>query len=435
MLPDEMIERDADITIIGAGAAGLMAAIAAGRTARSRGASLRILALDSAKKIGAKILVSGGGRCNVTHDTVDETAFAGSSPNAIKKVLRRFGVPESVAFFREIGVHLKREETGKLFPTTDRAATVLDALLHAARQAGVEFIHPARVTAIERIDAAPDSDAASAPQFKLIADDALITTRRLILATGGKSLPKTGSDGHGYQLARSLGHSITPRVLPALVPLVLDQKCFIRALSGLTLSTTLELRSGTGKRLIAFTNSTLCTHFGLSGPGVLDISRHYLNTVLDDPAAALFINWLPGETPESLDAAIQNFAQHHGRAGIARVFAERLPQRLVKAICEHAGVDPAMPASGLSRVARKALVAAVTNLKLPVVGDRGFAVAEVTAGGVPLREIRLETMESRVCPGLYLCGEICDVDGRIGGFNFQWAWAGGQLAGAAAAAP
>ncbi len=438
-----------DLAIVGAGAAGLMAAISAGRAAKAASRPIRIVAFDGAKRLGAKILVSGGGRCNVTHDAVDAAAFAGSTPNAIKKVLRRFDVPQTVAFFRELGVQFKREETGKLFPTSDDARTILDALLRAASAAGVELRHPARVEQIRLIQqkpesasapappipiAAPTTDAAPAPTcFELNGPFGELRARRVVLATGGKSLPKTGSDGAGYELARRLHHTITPRILPALVPLVLDSSCFIRQLSGLTVPATLELRSGTRKRIIAFTDSTLCTHTGLSGPGVLDISRHFLDARLDDSAATLFINWLPGESPASLDAAFIERSARGERGGPAHVLAERLPQRLARALCHQAGIDPAVPFSSLARDGRRRLVAAVCEMPLPVVGDRGFAVAEVTAGGVPLRELHLDTMESRVCPGLYLCGEICDVDGRIGGYNFQWAWASGYVAGTAAA--
>lgn len=422
-----------DIAVIGAGAAGLMAAIWAGRTAQSSDLRLRIVALDGARKLGAKILVSGGGRCNVTHDHVDEKSFFGSTPPAIRKVLRRFDVARVTAFFRELGVELKREETGKLFPTTDRAATVLDALLRAAQEAGVELRHPARVERIERITSADAVHDAAAPAFEIGGAFGVIRARRVILSTGGKSLPKTGSDGVGYELARSLGHSCTPRILPALVPLVIDERCFVRSLSGLTVPATLHLRSATGRRLISFTDSTLCTHFGLSGPSVLDISRHYLHARLSDPAASLHVNWLPDETGESLDAGIIEFARLHGSVGIARCFAERLPQRLARALCHEAGIDPALPASALTRESRRKLVAAVTDMRLPVIGDRGFAVAEVTGGGVPLSELRLDTMASRVCEGLHLCGEICDVDGRIGGYNFQWAWSSGYVAGVGAA--
>jgi predicted Rossmann fold flavoprotein len=244
------------------------------------------------------------------------------------------------------------------------------------------------------------------------------------------ALPKTGSDGHGYSIARALGHTITPRVFPALVPLTIPKDHWICSLSGITLIATLELRSATNKKLKSFTNSTLCTHFGLSGPGPLDISRYYTASKHEDAGTRLVMNWLPGETIESIDAALQQL----GKVSPGRLLRERgLPDRVAESICQAAGVDPAAPGHAMIRDNRKNLAQMIVETPLPISGDRGFTYAEVTAGGVPLGEIHLETMESRVCPGLYLCGEICDVDGRIGGFNFQWAWASGFVAGTAAA--
>ncbi len=417
---------DFDIAIIGAGAAGLMAAISAGRAAREQGRRASIIALDGARTLGAKILVAGGGRCNVTHHAVDESAYAGSSRNAIKKVLRSFSVERTIEFFRERGVELKREETGKLFPTTDSARTVLNALLDAAREAGVEIRHPWRVDALTATDtghfqihreAATDAPPESQSES--------ISARRVILATGGRSLPKSGSDGKGYDLARAHGHTITPRVFPALVPLIVPEGHFIRDLSGLAAVVMLEVRASTNKRLAQFTNSTLCTHFGLSGPGPLDISRYLAAAKLEDPGAHLAINWLPDIPAPEIDLTLQNL----GRSTPIRLLRECLPDRLAEAICKEAGVAPGVSGNALTREARRALVIALSEMRIPITGDRGYTYAEVTAGGVPLSEMKLDTMESRTCPSLHLCGEICDVDGRIGGFNFQWAWASGYLAG------
>jgi predicted Rossmann fold flavoprotein len=389
-----------------------MAAIWARRTHPAR----RVVLLDGARTLGAKILVSGGGRCNVTHHAVDETAFAGSSPKAIRKVLRRFGVAETVRFFEERGVALKREETGKLFPTTDRARTVQDALLGAAREAGVEVRHPWRVASIERLSRG----------FRLSsADGATLAADRVVLATGGRSLPKTGSDGGGYEIARRLGHSLTPHVFPGLVPLTLPRDHPLPALSGVSAPAALEVRSATGRRLDAVTGPVLCTHFGLSGPAILDVSRHLAAARFDDPGARLVAGWLPGETPEALDAALLGV----GREGVSRFLSRRMPERLARTLCLMAGLEADVPGHRLTRTARRALVGACTGLDLPVTGDRGYDFAEVTAGGVPLGELDLDSMESRTCPGLFLCGEICDVDGRVGGFNFQWAWASGYVAG------
>ena len=254
----------ADLLVVGAGAAGLFAATWAGRTAAAAGRPLTIVAVDGARKLGAKILVAGGGRCNVTHERVHEDDYAGSTPPAIRKVLRRFGVAETVKFFADAGVALKREDTGKLFPVTDSARTVLEALVAAARAAGVTLVHPARVTAIAR----------EAGEFVAATTAGPLRSRAVILCTGGKSLPKSGSDGGGLELAAALGHALTSPIVPALVPLVLPTAHWITGLSGLTLPTEIVLGSATGKRLIATTGSTLCTHVGLSGPAVLDISRH-----------------------------------------------------------------------------------------------------------------------------------------------------------------
>jgi len=400
-----------DVAIIGAGAAGLMAAIWAGRTDSER----RIVVLDSAKKPGAKILISGGGRCNVTHDGVDENAYAGSSRPAIRKVLRRFDVAQTVEFFRALGVKLKREETGKLFPTTDKARTVLDSLLGAARGAGVELMHPYRVEAVER-----QNDG-----FLIRGDGDELVARKVVLATGGRSIPKSGSDGHGYRMAQSLGHTLTPRLFPALVPLTLPRDHFIRELAGVTIIARLEVRTATDKVIQSYTDSTLCTHFGLSGPSVLDISRYYQAAQADDPGAQLTVCWLPGIDDRQLEGDLRTL----GRRTVGGYVAKHLPERLGRALCAAVGVDAGTTGDRLTRGARQRLVMVLTQLRLPITGNRGYDFAEVTAGGVPLSEIHLETMESRVCPGLYVIGEICDVDGRIGGYNFQWAWASGYVAG------
>jgi predicted Rossmann fold flavoprotein len=400
-----------DIAIIGAGAAGLTAAIFARRAAPHA----RIVALDGAPKIGAKILISGGGRCNVTHYAVDADDFNGNR-NAINKVLRTFTVEETIAWFAEMGVGLEREETGKLFPATDKARTVVDALLRAAE--GVEIRTGTRVLTChpERSegpgwsgDAPPDHPG---PSLTLaMTGGGKIDAKRVILATGGKSVPKTGSDGHGYALARSLGHTTTD-VFPALVPLLLEPGHFLTTLSGTSTEAELAVRGGTGKVLTRVRGSLLFTHFGLSGPAALDVSRHWIAAKRDDPQAILTASFLPDETFESLDRLLQS--------GSVR---GRIPARLLEILQPEAK----------TKEARRAFVRNLVELPVPVKSDRGFDYAEVTAGGVPLAEIDLATMASRRCKNLFLCGEILDVDGRIGGFNFQWAWATGRLAGLNAA--
>ena len=382
------------MVVVGAGAAGLMASIFAARS------GARVVLLDSAKKIGAKILISGGGRCNVTHYAVSANDFNGNR-NAIGKVLRTFDVPQTIEFFESIGVTLKREETGKLFPTTDRARTVLDALLRAAADVDVRVDH--RVIAIER-----------AAHFVVRTSRGIIESPRVLLATGGRSIPKTGSDGFGYELARNLGHTITP-TFPALVPLLLPDAHELTQLSGTSVDAELAVRAPNDRVIKRVRGAMLFTHFGISGPGVLDVSRHWIAA----QPATLTANLLPGETFESIERAMLDEARRNPRATIASLLRGRLPERMLTTEV----------LSKLTKEERRRLVRNLVELPLPIVRDRGFDYAEVTAGGVPLDEIDLATMHSRKCDGLLLCGEILDVDGRIGGFNFQWAWSSGRLAG------
>lgn len=441
------------MAVIGAGAAGLMAAIFAARS------GARAIALDGATRIGAKILISGGGRCNVTHDVVTPSDFNGNR-NAIAKVLRTFDVPETIAFFESLHVELKREGTGKLFPATDRARTVLDALIGAAVAAGAAIRTGCRVEGL-KVNAAdspspggrgwhaanevrrvPGEGRASrkkrpAARFLVRTEQGSIPARRVILATGGRSVPKTGSDGFGYDLARAHGHSVE-EPFPALVPLIVPAEHWLTALRGASVDAALSVRSGNGRVLHRERGSMLFTHFGLSGPVVLDISRHWITARREGPDGAtvqLVANLLPDETFESIESHLLEEGRRNPRATIASSFRGRIADRVAAAVVRSVNLDETTALVKLTKEDRRSLVRAVVELPLPVVRDRGFEYAEVTAGGVPLTEVDVRTMESRLCPGVYLCGEILDVDGRIGGFNFQWAWASGRLAGMSAAAP
>lgn len=404
-----------DVAVVGAGAAGLMAAIFAAR------GGAETIALDGASRLGAKILISGGGRCNVTHERVSANDFNGSNPNLVAKVLRSFGVHDTVAFFRGAGVELKREETGKLFPVSDRAVAVLDALKDEARRAGVEIVTEARTRSITA-----EHDA-----FTLESSAGLIVARRVILATGGRSIPKSGSDGAGYELVQALGHSVRP-TFPALVPLLLDPDHWMTRLSGTSCDVALALCGERGRVVARARGSMLMTHFGLSGPAVLDMSRHWI-AARAAGEVSLVASFVPDDDFEAIDAWLVASAKESPRRTLANVIRLRLTERLGDALLrEGAVVAPEIAMGKLTRDDRRRVAHALTAFPLPVTGDRGFAFAEVTAGGVPLDEVDVATMESKLCPGLFLCGEILDVDGRIGGFNFQWAWASGKVAGSAA---
>ncbi len=408
----------ADIVIIGGGAAGLAAGIFA---AQAAGPSRQILLLEGSKQAGTKILVSGGGRCNVTHDEVAPADFNGSR-NIVKNVLAAFDAKAALDWFASLGVELMSEEHGKLFPVTNSARTVLDALLKRCHEMGVHIHTGNRVRQLVRHQ--------ETPGFTIEHEHGATRATRVIMATGGRSLPRSGSDGFGWQLVRELGHTVTS-TYPALVPLVLDTTFFHAGLSGIAqdveLTTVVK-----GKPIDRRAGALLWTHFGISGPVVMDASRHWIIAHDQGQEPQLLCNLLYPDGFEAVEKRLMAVIAARPRAGILTLLSTSMVERLGAAILAFRQIDPATPAGQLSRDSRRALVHALTALPLPVLRPRGWEYAEVTAGGVPLAEIDYRTMESRKAPGLYLVGEILDCDGRIGGFNFQWAWATGYLAGKAA---
>lgn len=410
-----------DIAIVGAGAAGM----AAGIFAKEANPAARVALFDGAHKPGAKILVAGGGRCNVTHFQVRPEDYNALSRNFVKNVLASFTADDTVKWLATLGVTLKREPTGKLFPTTDKARTVLDALLNRLKTLEVPLFAGIRIIAARReIDGFILTDTAGN----------LHRARRLILATGGRSLPKTGSDGGGYDLVRSLGHTVT-ETHPALVSMVLQQHFFHAGLAGISHEAEITTLAD-GKVVDRRAGALLWTHFGISGPVVMDASRHWLVHKSLGKEVKWLVSVVAGERFDTLEPAFVQLASEVPRM-VARKAMETLfpgiPEKLMLSMLAAAGVHSETQLAQLKRDDRRALVHALTALPLPVEQDRGWNHAEVTAGGVPLEEISWKTMESRLVPGLHLAGEIVDLDGRIGGFNFQWAWATGHLAGRAAA--
>jgi hypothetical protein len=399
------------IAIVGAGAAGLATAI----FARRRGAGDDVLLFDGAPRPGAKILVSGGSRCNVTNAVVTERDFSGSPPHLVKRVLRAFPASDTVAFFREVGVALHEEEHGKLFPDANRSRVVLEALLAEAGHRGVELRAGERV-----LDVEPGADG-----FRLRTSRGAHAATRVVLATGGLSLPKTGSDGFGLELARRLGHSVVPTT-PALVPLALDGS-FHAPLSGIAHEVELTLRDD-GRRPLRRTGSLLWTHFGVSGPVALDVSRFFLRARVEGREPALEANLLPGRDAAWAERELVRLGREVPRTHVARALARWLPQAVAEAVATETGCA-ATALGRLTRVERRGLLRGLVERRLPVRDSRGYAFAEATAGGVPLAEVDTATMQSRRRPGLFVVGEMLDVDGRIGGFNFQWAWSSGWVAG------
>lgn len=401
------------VAVCGAGAAGLVAALFAARAGR------RVVLVERTADGGRKILISGGGRCNVLPSVLDESRFVtDSSPHSLRRILRSWPLAEQRAFFeRDLGIRLALEaESGKLFPASNRARDVRDALVDAARTAGVAFRFGTEVA-----DVRPRGDGGW--QLAFAGGDCL-DAGAVVLATGGLSVPKTGSDGTGLRLAARLGHVVHPPY-PALTPLT-ETPPRHAALAGISRVVTLSADSPAGR--FRTRGGFLFTHRGFSGPAVLDVSHLAVRARLAGRPQEIRVAWT------DLDDAAWDTALREPRGSVGAVVRRHLEARLADLLLAEAGLDPEQRLAELPRAQRRGVVDVLTRWRLPWNGDEGFAKAEVTGGGVALGEVEPHTLESRRAPGLFLCGEILDAFGPIGGYNFAWAWATGRAAGRGAAA-
>jgi len=402
------------VVVIGAGAAGTMAAIF------SAAGGARTVLLERTKDGGRKILISGGGRCNVLPSRLDESRFiTDSSPNTLRKIVRSWPLPEQVAFFEgELGIPLVEEpESLKLFPASHRARDVRDGLLANARHRGVEVLTDVRVTGVAR--------AGEAWQVTRDGHDAIVADA-VIVAAGGLSVPNTGSEGFGLRVAAQLGHTVHP-TYAALTPLSAEPAPF-GALSGVSLPVTLTARSAA--HAATASGGFLFTHHGYSGPSVLNVSHVAVRARADAGSEArVTVQWTALDEP-----ALEALLRPQGSRTLLGSLRTVLPDRLAAALLERAGVDAGRTLSELPRDDRRRVVEMLVRGPLPWTGDEGYRKAEVTGGGVSLAEIDPRTMESRLQRGLFLCGEVLDAFGPIGGYNFLWAWATGRAAGRGAAA-
>ena len=403
------------VVVIGAGAAGSMAAIFAAT------AGAETILLERTRDGGRKILISGGGRCNVLPMRVDEARYVtDSSPNLLRKILRSWPLAEQIAFFeQELRLPLAEEpESSKLFPFSNKARDVRDGLLAYAARAGATLRMNTIVSGfaphengwrVERTDAPPiDADA-------------------VIVATGGLSVPNTGSDGLGLRELARLGHTMHP-VYAALTPLTATDSAF-GALSGVSLSVTLSVRDDAAKRSATARGGFLFTHHGYSGPAVLDVSHVAVRSRAESPSPArVTVKWTDLGA-EEWEAALRPQANRT----VTGALRAMLPDRLAAMLLTSANVDPTRSLAELRRDERRRLIDTLVSGDLPWTGDEGYTKAEVTGGGVSLAEVDPRTMESRRHPGLFICGEVLDAFGPVGGYNFLWAWATGRAAGLGAA--
>jgi predicted Rossmann fold flavoprotein len=410
-----------DVVVVGAGAAGLLAATRAAENGQ------RTLLLEKNSRPGVKILMSGGTRCNITQATSRRGIVAAFGPSGpfLHSALAALGPQELVELMEAEGVTTKVESTGKVFPVSNKASDVLEALLQRLRRSGCQLALEEPLVDMDR----------SAEGFQLTTARQSLLARKVILTTGGRSYPGSGTTGDGYRLAAKLGHTIVPQ-RPALTPVTVEA-AWVRALKGITVPDVsvrvLETQtSGKPRVLAARRGSFLFTHWGLSGPVVLDVSRE----ISGHPAPRSLVlecDFLPGINDTALDELFRQQAATAGKRQVASILPDELPRRLIEALLQLAHVDPEQRAAELSKSHRGQLVELVKHNRLPVTGTLGFEKAEVTAGGVALEEVDSRTMQSKLVPGLYLAGEVLDLDGPIGGYNFQAAFSTGWLAGQSAA--
>jgi predicted Rossmann fold flavoprotein len=406
-------EKAGPIVVVGAGAAGVMAAGFAAR------AGAKVILLERTREGGKKILISGGGRCNVLPSEVDPAQYiTASSPHIVKQILRSWPLEDQRRFFEvELGIPLKlEEESGKLFPVSDKARDVRDGLYRWAKEGGVELTFGVSVVGCKPVEGG---------RWIVTTDLGTIEASKVIIATGGLSVPLTGSDGTGLKILEALGHTLNP-TYPALTPLTLTPHRY-EDLAGVSLTVT--IRDGDGKKAFRTTGGFLVTHRGWSGPTALNVSHLTRNLTPQPPlpdgrgGANLLVSW------GTLSHAEWEKELTGGSKLVANVVKGPLPERLAAVLFAESGIPADRTVAQLRKEERERLLSVLCSWPLPYTGDEGYKKAEVTGGGVALAEIVPQTMESRKHPGLFIVGEALDVFGPIGGYNFHWAWASGRLGG------
>lgn len=405
------------VVVVGGGASGIMAAI----TARELGANVTIL--EKNPRLGKKILATGNGRCNLTNVNTCSTYYHGADPEFVAGILSQYDVKQTIKFFEKLGISHKVEEAGKVFPMSDQASSVLDVLRYKVEQTGIKVIYEARVSDIRK---------KNKEGFELeLADGTCIEGDRVILAAGGKAMPVTGSNGDGFQLAQKLGHTIK-EVFPALVPLKLEGS-FFKSIAGVKVFGTAEILDGS-KPTASDRGDILFTNYGISGPPILQISRKAGELLRDGRDAVLRVIMIDTMSRESLEGLLTKRFHHAAGKTMEFSLVGLINKRLIPVLLKEAGISNLKaPVDNLSDGEREKILEILTDWRLRVTGTTSWPNAQVTAGGIDTRDVDRNTLESKIVSGVYLAGEILDIDGACGGYNLQWAWSSGFVAGQNAA--
>ncbi|MEJ2744358.1 MAG: NAD(P)/FAD-dependent oxidoreductase [bacterium] len=407
-----------DILIIGGGPAGIFAAVAAARKAKR---PINILILEHNFMMGRKLLKTGNGRCNLTNRDISPEHYHGRNRHFLHGVFARFTNRDLLGYFEDMGVEFKEEEGGCLFPVTDQASTILDILKEDVERHGIGV---ALSTKVEKIGSSGNGGF-----IVRCADGKEFTSRRLIIATGGLTYPQLGALGDGYAFAKSFGHNVVP-TFPALVPLEIEKKalCDLQGVKATVDATALQ----SGKRIASVRDEILFTHYGVSGPAVLHLSS-FIVTDLAGKGATITVNFFPGVTQAQAEEKIVALWKKNPKRLLGNSLIGILPKKLAQFLIRHcSGMDVGASTDSVTRRQRMCLVRALTGLEIAIKAPLTFKDAQVTAGGVSTDKVDGKTMESRLVKGLYFAGEVLDVNGDCGGYNLQFAFSSGYLAGAAA---
>lgn len=401
-----------DIAVIGGGASGLMAAISAAREAKLLNKKLKICIIEGNPRVGKKILVTGNGRCNFTNENIKEENFHGESTLAYK-IYSEFSNSDTTEFFRSIGLFPKSDFAGRIYPMSSQATAVLDALRCEAARLEIEEIIDTKVNSIHK----------KGDSFVL---NGSICARKCIIATGGKAAPVQGSDGSGYELVRSLGVKITP-LHPALTALMCDN--FTKALKGIRAQGTVSIRCA-GKLLAQDTGEIQYTDYGLSGIPSMQVSRFAAKALYEKKADVFaVVDSCPSLTEEELKRILLELLEKNPAMPGELLLAGLLPKRLGITLLSECSVNCSKEIGKIHPAVTEKIVQAVKRNKYKVSSVRGFSDAQVTSGGIPAFEIDPDTLGLKKAKGIYVSGEIIDVDGDCGGYNLQWAWSSGYVAG------
>lgn len=401
------------IAVIGAGAAGLIAA----GTAASLGAD--VLLFETNPKVGRKIYITGKGRCNVTNNCETSNILANIpvNPRFLYSALGNFNAQDTMNFFESLGVPLKTERGNRVFPISDKASDIVDALFSYVKKQGVKIVFHTVNDVLEHQNG-----------FLIKTDDKQFTVDRVIIATGGASYPATGSTGDGYRFAKNFSHSIvSPR--PSLVPLV-EKGDTCQKLMGLSLKNVRLTALENNKKIFEDFGEMLFTHFGVSGPLVLSASAHMRHFGSKD--YKILIDLKPALDDKTLDKRLLNDFEKYKNSDFINALGELLPRKLIPVIIELAGINPHTKVHSITKAQRASLSKLIKAFPVEISGARPISEAIVTTGGVNVKEINPKTMQSKKKTGLYFAGEVIDVDAYTGGFNLQIAWSTGRLAGISA---